>query len=237
MPQQIANIQKAHIFGFHHICILKSNKIDWFLQEAFNHHHLVHSSSGENNSSERVCHRSNLLSMFFSVSNQCLNLSPLALIPNWTPPEGSKISRHKRSCWFIIRREIAGSTDALTQWRLVNIALQTNGSSIKLLWNVNFSITSNTSKKQFGLLLKFKKSYQCSHFCRCLCPRLLSPKFSWQVRCVSRHNRSPVQIVNDLMCEIFSKKQEANLMTFLKIIVKLNIIISYLFSTARKIIN
>lgn len=135
MPQQIANIQKAHIFGFHHICILKSNKIDWFLQEAFNHHHLVHSSSGENNSSERVCHRSNLLSMFFSVSNQCLNLSPLALIPNWTPPEGSKISRHKRSCWFIIRREIA---DALTQWRLVNIALQTNGSSIKLLWNVNF---------------------------------------------------------------------------------------------------
>lgn len=45
-----------------------------------------HNSSGENSSSERVCHFSNLLSTFFRVSNQCRNLSPLALMPNWTPP-------------------------------------------------------------------------------------------------------------------------------------------------------
>lgn len=38
-----------------------------------------------------VCQRSIFLSLFFRQSNQCLSRSPLALIPNTTPPwEGDR---------------------------------------------------------------------------------------------------------------------------------------------------
>lgn len=74
------------------------------------------------NSLVSVCQRSIFLSLFLRQSNQCLSLSPFALIPRDTPPEKDKRTVFRFMCSVLSKN--TGDTVCVTLENQYNVVVQ-----------------------------------------------------------------------------------------------------------------